>query len=67
MARKSAKKIDLSGTVSGIDKRGHEVRKYQDEAGTWYVERNNNGAVHPEQCKDEAEALALFNTYCEMD
>lgn len=52
---------------TAMDKRGHEVRKYQDENGAWLVERNNNGSVHPEPCADEAAATALFTSYVEAE
>jgi len=66
MARKN--KIVLTGNATtGIDKRGLEVKAYQDAEGNWYVERNNNGAVHPEPCKDEKEAAELFKQHCESE
>jgi len=69
MAKAAKKKNnpDLSGEVTSLDKRGHEVRKYQDDNGNWFVERNNNGAIHPESCTDETAATTLFNEYCEQD
>lgn len=66
MAKKK-KTLNMAGVVSALDKRGHEVRKYQDENGAWLVERNNNGSVHPEPCADEAAATALFTSYVEAD
>lgn len=64
MIAKNSPAENAGGDVA-TDTRGHEVKKYQDASGNWFVERNNNGCVHPEPCADEAAATALFTQYVE--
>lgn len=65
-AAREAKKVNQLEPGTAYDKRGHLVKMYQD-GELWFVERNHNGAVHPEQCADESEAKKLFDHYCTLD
>ena len=61
--KKTAPKKSVPGERTGEDLRGHEVRMFQ-EGGIWYVEKNNNGAIHPVACVNKKEANDLFEKEC---